>query len=320
VPAPEGGNAGQSVSVIVCAYSERRFPLLRRAIRSVGAQTRRAEQVVVVVDHNRALAERCRRELDGVDVVENVVAPGLSGARNTGLRVARCPTVAFLDDDAVAEPTWLERIAAGYEDPAQLGVGGSTVPMWERRRPGWSVPELDWVFGCSYAGQPAVPQRVRNMFGGNASFRRDVVDEVGGFPAALGRRGADWRGCEETELCIRAGRHRPHGYFVRRPDAVIHHLVPVERARLGYVVRRCLGEGLSKGRLATRVGIASGTSTERDYLSAVVAGAFRRDLRRAVAGEARAAVRIAVLGVSLTAAAVGFAIGVVASGGKVRGA
>jgi glycosyltransferase involved in cell wall biosynthesis len=300
--------------VVVCAYSEARFPLLRRAIRSVETQTAPAGQVLLVVDHNPALAERCRRELPGVDVVENTFAPGLSGARNTGLHAARCATVAFLDDDAVAEPTWLERIAAGYDDPAQLGVGGATLPMWERRRPAWSVPELDWVFGCSYAGQPGRPQRVRNVFGGNASFRRDVVEEVGGFPSALGRRGADRRGCEETELCIRAGRRRPEGHFVRRPDAVIHHLVPAERARIGYVLRRCLGEGLSKGRLARRVGLTSGTSSERDYLGGVVAGAFRRDLGRALAGEAPAAARVAVLGASLAAAAAGFALGVLAHG------
>jgi glycosyltransferase involved in cell wall biosynthesis len=305
------------VSVIVCSYSERRFALLRRAVDSVARQTAPPGQLVVVVDHNRALAERCRREL-GVEVVENELAPGLSGARNTGLRAARCPTVAFLDDDAVAEPTWLERIGAGYDDPGQLGVGGTTVPMWELHRPAWSVPELDWVFGCSYAGQPAVRQRVRNVFGGNASFRRDVVDAVGGFPSALGRRGADRRGCEETELCIRAGRARPQGHFVRRPDAVVHHLVPVERARVAYVLRRCLGEGLSKGRLATRVGVGSGTSTERAYLAQLVTRALRRDLRRALAGEASAAARVAVLGASVTAAAVGFAAGMVVGAGSSR--
>jgi glycosyltransferase involved in cell wall biosynthesis len=305
------------VSVIVCSYSERRFALLRRSVGSVARQTAPAGQVVVVVDHNPALAERCRREL-GVEVVENELTPGLSGARNTGLRVARCPTVAFLDDDAVADPAWLERIGAGYDDPGQLGVGGTTVPMWERHRPAWSVPELDWVFGCSYAGQPAVRHPVRNVFGGNASFRREVVDAVGGFPSALGRRGADRRGCEETELCIRAGRARPQGHFVRRPDAVVHHLVPVERARVGYVLRRCLGEGLSKGRLATRVGVASGTSTERAYIAQLVTRALRRDLRRALAGEASAVARVAVLGASVTAAGVGFAAGMVAGAGSWR--
>jgi glycosyltransferase involved in cell wall biosynthesis len=305
------------VSVIVCSYSERRFALLRRAVDSVARQTVAPGQLVVVVDHNRPLAERCRHELD-VEVVENELTPGLSGARNTGLRAARCPTVAFLDDDAVAEPAWLERIGAGYDDPGQLGVGGTTVPMWELHRPAWSVPELDWVFGCSYAGQPAVRHPVRNVFGGNASFRRDVVDAVGGFPSALGRRGTDQRGCEETELCIRAGRARPQGHFVRRPDAVVHHLVPAERARVAYVLRRCLGEGLSKGRLATRVGVASGTSTERAYVAQLVTRALRRDLRRALAGEASAVSRVVVLGASVTAAAVGFAAGMVVGAGSWR--
>lgn len=316
--APEGGGAAPDVSVIVCSYSEGRFQLLERALRSVRRQTVPAQQVVLVVDHNAALAERCRHALGGIEIVENELEPGLSGARNMGLRVARCPTVAFLDDDAVADPTWLERIGAGYDDPELLGVGGATAPMWQRRRPLWSAPELDWVFGCSYAGQPTGAHRVRNVFGGNASFRRDVVDEVGGFPAALGRRGGDRRGCEETELCIRAARSRPDGHFLRRPDAVIHHLVPVERASVGYVLRRCLGEGLSKGRLATRVGIAAGTSAERAYLGDVVSNAVRRDLRGAVAGEAGAAARVAVLGAGLAAVAAGFVIGVVLGLGEGR--
>ena len=45
--------------------------------------------------------------------------------------------VAFLDDDAEAAPDWLERLAAMYDDPEVLAVGGRVEPRWQAGRPGY---------------------------------------------------------------------------------------------------------------------------------------------------------------------------------------
>ena len=60
---PAGTPGGQasprfSVSVVICAYAERRFEALREAVTSVAAQARPADQLVVVIDHNAALLQR----------------------------------------------------------------------------------------------------------------------------------------------------------------------------------------------------------------------------------------------------------------------
>ncbi|MBO0882434.1 MAG: glycosyltransferase family 2 protein, partial [Mycobacterium sp.] len=102
------------VTVVVCAYTERRWDQTTKAVASVLGQSPGARQVILVVDHNPDLAARARRELTGITVLENQSTPGLSGARNTGLAAATQPVTAFLDDDAEARPGWLASLIEPY--------------------------------------------------------------------------------------------------------------------------------------------------------------------------------------------------------------
>lgn len=172
------------------------------ALTSLSEQTLAPQEVVLVVDHSTELLERARRELGPkVTVLANAESPGLSGARNTGLLHSRAAIVAFLDDAAVADPTWLERIAVHYMDPRVLGVGGAVVPDWLAPPPRWLPSEFYWVVGCSYTGLPRHAAPIRNFIGANMSFRRSVFAVVGGFTVGIGRVGTRPLGCEETELC-----------------------------------------------------------------------------------------------------------------------
>src|SRR6185436_12558476 len=94
-----------SVSVVICAYTAERWSRLLDAVTSVLRQSPAPDEVLVVVDHNRALEDRAREDLEprGVRVVASLGARGLSGARNTGTGLARGDVVVFLDDDAAAE-------------------------------------------------------------------------------------------------------------------------------------------------------------------------------------------------------------------------
>jgi O-antigen biosynthesis protein len=277
-----------SVSVVVCAYTERRWDDIVRAVASVAAQTRPADELVLVIDHNEALAQRAAAELSGVTVVPNAHARGLSGARNTGIELAAGEVIAFLDDDAAARPDWLDRLLAPYRDPAVVAVGGTAVPRWPdgTARPA-TLPagdrlgrgELDWVVGCSYAGQPAGLAEVRNLMGSNMSFRREVFAMVGGFSDGLGRIGSTPLGCEETELCIRVRQRMPHARVVFEPGAVVTHRVGEARTGWRYLLRRCWAEGLSKAAVCGTVGRHDALSAERAYLTRVLPAAVRRQLR-----------------------------------------
>ena len=143
------------ISVIMCAYTQARWTDLIAAIESVQKQTLLPREIIVVIDYNPALLKRVREEVTGVLVIENRKAKGLSGARNSGATVANGEVVAFLDDDAIAEPNWIEQLCTWYDNPQVVGVGGKIEPLWLQTHPSWFPNEFNWVVGCTYQGMPA---------------------------------------------------------------------------------------------------------------------------------------------------------------------
>ncbi|RJL32655.1 glycosyltransferase family 2 protein [Bailinhaonella thermotolerans] len=298
------------ISTVICAYTDERWDDVHAAVDSVRRQRREPYEIIVVVDHNPGLHRRLKESLADCVVIENAGARGLSGGKNTGVAAARGDVVAFLDDDAVAEPGWLAHLAAGYDGPRVAGVGGLTRPLWPGERPAWFPEEFDWVVGCTYRGMPEGRAPVRNLMGGNASFRREAFEVAGGFASHIGR-GRDRRplGCEETEFCIRLRQRSPESVLLFDDRAVIWHKVPAARARFAYFRSRCYAEGLSKALVTASVGGRDGLSSERAHaLRALPRGvaAGLRDLARGrPAGASRAGA--IVVGLGLTAA--GYAAG-----------
>lgn len=303
------GASWLSVSVVICCFTEARWELLLHGLASVQSQTLRPEQLVVVVDHNEdlyrrlGLYQRLTGALLGVEVVENSGPPGLSGARNTGVKAATGDIVAFLDDDAEAAPDWLARLVVLYDDPDVLAVGGRVEPVWESGRPAHFPEELDWIVGCTYKGLPRVAAQVRNVIGANMSFRSDVFERVGGFNASLGRQGDRPLGCEETELCLRASMGSPGTRVVYEPAAVVRHHVPATRGTLRYMLSRAWSEGVSKAQVTRLLGRSQILGPERRYVRRVLPRAVLAGLRSCgrdgdVGGLARAGVILAVLAVT----------------------
>ncbi|MEO5874193.1 MAG: glycosyltransferase [Streptosporangiaceae bacterium] len=303
------------ISVVICAFTDKRWDDIDAAVESVRHQTLPAHEIILSVDHNPGLFTRLQAALPDVHVVENAEGPGLSGGKNTGVSYASGDVVAFLDDDAVAAPRWLESFAAAYADPDVVGVGGRTVSLWPGSasarelsdqlvagkllqshdsdphlrgdpagafevgtgvRPRWFPDEFEWTVGGTYRGMVHGP--VRNVLGGNASFRREAFATAGGFNSEIGRTHTSTRplGCEETEFCIRLGQRMPGSVQLYESAAVIWHRVPAERTSLSYFRRRCYAEGLSKALVAQSVGSQDGLSNERAHaFRTLPRGAFR---------------------------------------------
>ena len=144
------------VSVVICAYTEQRWDDTNAAVESVRQQSFANREIILVVDHNPALYASFAAALPDVTVIENRQEQGLSGGKNTGIGAARGDVVAFLDDDAVAEQDWLKFLVHSYEDPAVVGVGGLTLPLWEEPRPAWFPRNST---GWSAARTSACPSR-----------------------------------------------------------------------------------------------------------------------------------------------------------------
>ena len=306
--------AGRSrdVAVVICAYTEERWEALLDAVESAQSQTHAPSEVVVVVDHNARLLQRLAAKTNSFRVVANLGERGLASARNTGVAASASEIVAFLDDDAIAAPDWLECLVAHYDDPTVIGVGGSIEALWEEQRPRGFPAEFDWVVGCSYRGMPEAATTVRNLIGANMSFRRDMVLRAGGFRSDMGRVGTRPLGCEETEFCIRATAAVPNSKILYEPAARVLHRVPPERARWSYFRARCYAEGRSKAIVARRVGAAAGLASERTHALRELPLAVLRGIGDALRGDMYGAVRAAAVLVGLTITSAGLIAGTVA--------
>lgn len=237
-----------SVGVLVCTHHASRIPMLGEAVASLRAQHRRPDALVVMVDGDEPLAAQVRAALPDVQVESTGRNQGVSYARTEGARRMGTDWVVFMDDDAVAEPDWLEELTAPLGEADVLGASGRSLPLFDAPRPAWLPDEYLWAYGCSFRGLPETTTRVRNFFGGAAAVRREVFVDLGGYSTELGHSGRFVGGGEEALFCQRATAETG-GTFVFVPTAVQHHHLPAARLTWRYLTRRCFGEGVMKRRL-----------------------------------------------------------------------
>jgi glycosyltransferase involved in cell wall biosynthesis len=296
--------------IVVCTYSERRWDSLCSVIEALHNQTTEPTEIIIIVDHNPKLYERVRKQWSQLRVIENRYWRGAGGARNSSIPVIRADIVAYLDDDAVPAPEWLEVLCACYKNPETVGVGGAIVPNWSGKTPKWFPPEFHWVVGCTYLGMPTELTPVRNLIGANMSFRRDTLLHTGCFRKDLGRVDTLPVGCEETEYCIRIHQQQPNAVLLYQPAAVVRHFVPASRSRLRYFCSRCYFEGRSKARVSRIVGAQDGLNTERRYLTTLAKGILR-GIGDTVRGDLSGLMRSGAIVLGLAITTIGYVNGII---------
>lgn len=261
-----------------------------------------------MVDHNPALAQRAKESWPDVVVVENTSKRGISASRNVGIAAAKAEIIAFLDDDALAAPTWLASMLRVYDDELPLAVGGDVQPLWQGGRPSWFPREFDWVVGCGYRGLPVRKAPVRNVIGTNMSFRKEVLELLGGFDTELGRVDSIPVGCDETELCIRARERWPSGRILYDPRIRVTHRVSHKRGTVRYFVSRCYGEGRSKAVVRERAARSGVLSTELAYAIRTLPAGVVTALRDAQSGDASGVMRAGAIVLGLGATTFGYGV------------
>jgi cellulose synthase/poly-beta-1,6-N-acetylglucosamine synthase-like glycosyltransferase len=101
--------------------SRHRPAALVRALMAVAQMDHPGFEVIVVADPAGVAAARATGLALKLAVFDQA---NISAARNIGLGMAAAPVVAFLDDDAVPEPTWLTRLTAPFDDNRVTAAGG----------------------------------------------------------------------------------------------------------------------------------------------------------------------------------------------------
>lgn len=215
------------ISVVICTYNRSSF--LRHCLESLQKQTALLDEFEVIVVNNNSVD-------DTEDVAKNFEAvfpffkycfedkQGLSFARNKGYEQASCDWVAFLDDDAVARPNWVEIIFETIKK-GDFDVFGGGYTAWHalREQPKWFYSE--WETNVSISDVYTVLEKGYPS-GGNCVYRKSLFLEHGGFSTALGMKGNSAAYGEETLLIDTMRQQGVIVGFV--PELLIDHCV-IER-------------------------------------------------------------------------------------------
>ncbi|AFY46952.1 glycosyl transferase [Nostoc sp. PCC 7524] len=251
------------ISAIICTHN--RDTYLGAAIDSLLTQDFPGEFEVVVVD-NGSSDRTCEvaKQRASNSRFKYVFEPtiGLSVARNTGAKVARAEILAYLDDDAVATPHWLQVLYDAYQTNTQLAIaGGKVTLLWPAgvEPPKWLSPGLAGNLGAYDLGDSLVYIETPGLTprGLNYSLRRRFLEDIGGFDPQLGRVGKNLLSNEElqmTELALQGG-----WQVAYLPQALVAHNVAPERINRAWFFNRGWWQGISecyREQLAGKAGIA----------------------------------------------------------------
>jgi len=252
-----------TASVIVCTRD--RASLLPLALKGLAGQVvdPALEWEIVVVDNGsidntedvvRDWAARLPVELRYL----NEPVPGLSAARNRGWRAARGEIAAFLDDDCLPEPGWLQAHVGTYDAAEIASVTGRLQPRIDPAE----REQIDPAWRSIYSYDRGERRRdVRWLSGANMSFRRTALESIGGFDERLGRMGACLLAGDENHagnaLLGKPGALR----IVYQPDAFVTHSLRAEalsdhlllkRAYCGGITNAIIDARATAGRRMTR--------------------------------------------------------------------
>lgn len=237
----------RSLTVVVCTHD--RPNDLGRCLEALARCA--AGMDVVVVDSASeppcgSLVERFAVSVPGLTYIYEP-QPGLSRARNIGLRAANTELVAFVDDDAVVTRDWAQRIAAPFVDATVACVGGRCAPAFASARPRWLSDRLLQYAGITRFQEAREARQRRDYpFGANVAFRRGPLLRVGAFSERLGRTSRTLLSGEDS---LAIDRLREAGWRVwLEPSAVVEHTVAPDRCTSRYYWRRLWWQGVTRAR------------------------------------------------------------------------
>lgn len=219
------------ISVVIVNWNRR--DLLRACLHSLAAQTF-ADFEVIVVDNGskdgslELLKEMAPTFARTIRIIENQTNRGFCGGNNQGFSVSQSQYIALLNNDAEADPGWLQAMLDAIQvkpdvGESDVGMVASKILVWEDPRVIDKCGHLIYPDGqnrgrgCGQLDQGQFNRQEEVLWpdGCAALYRRAMLDEVGGFDEEF------FAYADDAELGLRA---RIAGWTcLYAPGAVVRH-------------------------------------------------------------------------------------------------
>jgi GT2 family glycosyltransferase len=217
-----------AISVVVVNWNRRL--LLGSCLQSLARQNLNQPFEVVVVDNGSddgspemVLKEYGKSTVFRLQVIRNTENRGFCAANNQGFAVSDSEFVALLNNDAEAEPNWLQKMAGGFDGRPDVGMAASKILVYEDPRRIDKVGHLIYPDGQNRGrgsgeldeGQYDRVEEILWPDGCAAMYRRAMLDQIGGFDEDF------FAYADDAELGLRA---RIAGWkCMYIPEAVVRH-------------------------------------------------------------------------------------------------
>ena len=188
------------ISIIICTYNRTEY--LPNCLEHLKNQTAKKEfYEIIIIDNNSS----DKTELICKDYIQknseiNVTyflekKPGLSNARNRGIKEAKGDILCFIDDDGFATADYVKTIskyATNINYSNYIAFGGKVIPCYNKgKEPIWISKYISGLVSEVDLGTKVKSFNKKYPAGCNMVFRKEFFENHGGFNVDLHTRGDD---------------------------------------------------------------------------------------------------------------------------------
>lgn len=240
------------ITVIICTRN--RASQLREVLNSAAAmkvpQGLQWEMIVVDNGSTDNTPDVVKEFIDRLPIFTvSEITPGLSNARNCGVRAAKGAYICWTDDDVIIDENWLNAYSEAFKrHPEGIIFGGRIIPVLDQPTPSWfesamAIWPLSSIVAARDFGNADLPLDFKsgiNPWGASFAVRaKEQKQHL--YNPELGVSPTHKRTGEEVDVMYKMVKAGASGWWV--PEAKVFHKIPLKRQSLSYIYEYCYQAG-----------------------------------------------------------------------------
>ncbi len=195
-------------------------------------------------DNTQDVLEKWKGRLPNLRMLKELRV-GSNFSRNRGFKAAAGSLIAFLDDDTLPHPQWLERIFERYLtlDTSTDCLGGKVQLNFHSPLPRWYGPFLENYLSSIQLGPDFIPVQAKALCSANLVLPAHLLRKIGGFDERINRQTGNLRSNDETLTLLKL--EALGARFFYDPAIKGFHQISTDRLTQGYFRRRAWWQGRS---------------------------------------------------------------------------